>query len=197
MKLKNLEEQIFKCKKCSGLNIPKETMSTPGYGSVNAELFAIGQSLHSYNPRTPDRQIPFVGNRNNVNDSGVILYKALDEAGYSYEKNNLYVSNILKCHPPKNRRSKPEEIGKCFPYLMKEIQIIEPKIFLTLGSDVRDFFILPRIRVGRYADLKIKNDFIYVIAYHPSYVQRYGRKYIKRYINHLVESLEKAKKEIK
>lgn len=51
---KKLKEEIYTYKKCSGLNIPKKTISAPGHGSLDAELFVIVQSLHVYNLKTPD-----------------------------------------------------------------------------------------------------------------------------------------------
>jgi DNA polymerase len=196
-KLKNLEQKIFSCSKCPGLNIPKETMSAPGYGDLNSVLFVVGQSLHSYNPNTPDRQIPFVGNTYGINDSGIILYKALDEAGYSFENKNLFVTNVVKCHPPKNRKSYKYEIENCKEYLISELTIIKPPIILALGSDAIKWFNLEKPEAGKYVKLQ-RTQKVQISAYHPSYINRYAgknkRKIVSKYIDELVNVLKRAER---
>lgn len=195
-RIKILNDQISNCRKCPGLNIPKETMSAPGYGSINAELFVIGQSLHSYNSDTPDRQVPFVGPVKHQ-DSGIILYDALDHASYSFANKNLFITNLVHCHPPGNRASKLEEKVNCFNFLIEEIDIVKPKIILALGMDVINWFQLKQPMNGKYTVVQSKTwqdrKKIWIAAYHPSYIMRFGEKYVReKYSRELTRSVRKA-----
>lgn len=193
--LKVLNKKIMSCRKCPGLNIPKETMAAPGYGDLNAELMVVGQSLHSYNPKTPDQQIPFVGPVES-RDSGKILYKALEMAGYSFEKKNLFITNVVHCHPPGNRPSTDKERNNCAHFLGEELNLVQPKIILALGKDARDWFSLQAPSTGKlvqYLPLSFsyyKTD--YIVAHHPSYVMRSGNKFIKTYCDQMVLALKQA-----
>lgn len=187
----NLECNILSCSRCKGLNILKETMSAQGYGSYSAKLLVVGQSLHSYNPDTPDKQIPFIGPVKRL-DSGVILYEALEKAGYT--KETYFITNIVKCHPPDNRKSTKTEILNCKSYLEDEIKLIKPITILTLGSNARDWFNLDPVRQG-YVSVQYKKatEYIaiqkFVVAYHPSYIRRYGMKYKDKYIKQIVNAI--------
>ena len=69
---------------------------------------------------------PFVG------DAGKFLDTLLSEIGFLRE--NVFIGNVLKCRPPKNREPLPQEIQTCTPYLDRQIQIIQPKVIVTLGN---------------------------------------------------------------
>ena len=57
------------------------------------------------------------------------MLKAID-----IERDKVYITNVIKCHPPQNRNPLPQEIKKCLPFLEEQIEIINPKIILTLGN---------------------------------------------------------------
>lgn len=185
-----LENNILSCHKCKGLNIPKKTMSAVGYGSYKAELMVIGQSLHSYNPQTPKQQIPFVGPLEHV-DSGKLLYELLEEVGYSYKKKNLFVTNVVHCHPPDNRASLPVEIKNCSPYLIQEINIVNPQKILLLGTDAREWFKAVQLAKGRLIDWHPYYSFgklrIFFVSVHPSYVRRGGKSAERSYREQFVD----------
>ena len=103
---KNWEQKVFDCRLCDGLNIPQETEGTPGYGAVPSELMVVGQSLHGWNKETPDLQIPFVGPIASQ-DSGTMLYEILRRCGYTYRRGNLYMTNVVKCHPQRWKSEYP------------------------------------------------------------------------------------------
>ena len=185
---------VFNCYKCPGLNIPRTTMSAPGYGSVPAECMVIGQSLHGYNPETPDRQIPFIGPVAR-HDSGKMLYEILRQAGYTIANGNLFVTNVVKCHPPNNRSSLPKEISNCQPYLVRELQLVKPKIIVVVGADARRALNLNQqckhIEYAEWEKIHVAKTRLiplttyYVIIKHPSAILRFGTtrshsQYIKR-----------------
>lgn len=194
-RLLELTDKIYNCKLCLGLNIEYKTMSAPGYGSIDSELMCIGQSLHSYNKDTPDRQIPFIGPVKS-SDSGIILYKALSYAGYTFDNNNLYITNILHCHPPNNRASKKEEKYNCRDFLSEEIALVRPKIILCIGKDAKEWFGLD-VPIRGFAIIKDSvyrmRNMVYVVAVHPSYVLRYSHELRFKYIVELTDKILEAK----
>jgi len=190
MNFVTLNKMIKACRRCEGLNIPKKTMSAPGYGSRHAELFVIGQSLHSYNANTPDRQIPFVGPIES-SDSGILLYEILEEAGYSFDNNNVFITNVVHCHPPENRSSKSCEKTNCSEYLEDELGLVKPKKVLLLGRDARDFFGLPKIGTTLRISKRWHNMLMtFIVAHHPSYVCRYHPEIKGHYEKELITLLK-------
>lgn len=97
-------------------------------------------------PKPPGGQedqqgIPFVGR------SGEILDSLLRDCGL--ERKQIYITNILKCHPPGNRKPKEEEKEACFPYLKYETFLLKPKIIVCLGRVAAQRIISPDFRITR------------------------------------------------
>jgi DNA polymerase len=94
-----------------------------GMGNANADLMFVGEAPGA----TEDQQgKPFVGR------AGQLLDTLLEEIGLS--RGEVFIANILKCRPPGNRDPLPEEIEECTPYLMRQIELIEPRVIATLGN---------------------------------------------------------------
>jgi DNA polymerase len=94
-----------------------------GMGNADAELMFVGEAPG----KNEDLQgKPFVG------QAGRLLDTLLGEIGM--ERSQVFVANVLKCRPPGNRDPLPEEIEECKPYLMRQIELIEPKLICTLGN---------------------------------------------------------------
>jgi DNA polymerase len=94
-----------------------------GMGNADADLMFVGEAPGA----TEDQQgKPFVGR------AGRLLDELLAEIGLS--RREVFVANILKCRPPGNRDPLPEEIEECKPYLMRQVELIEPKVIATLGN---------------------------------------------------------------
>ena len=106
-----------------------------GEGSASANIFFIGEA-----PGLKEDQEgrPFVGR------SGQLLTKTLNEIGL--EREDVYITNIVKRRPPENRDPSPLEIAKYQPYLQKQIEIINPKVIVTLGRFALNFF-LPKAKI--------------------------------------------------
>lgn len=96
--------------------------AVPGEGSPTAQLFFIGEA--------PGRQEDETG-RPFVGAAGKVLNGLL--AGIDLDRDRVFITSIEKFRPPKNREPKPVEIMACFPYLAAQIQVIKPKIIVTLG----------------------------------------------------------------
>jgi uracil-DNA glycosylase family 4 len=118
--MNRIEEEVSKCRKC-GLY---KTRNKPvvGEGSLDAKIMLIGEAP-GFNEDMQGR--PFVGK------AGLLLDELLASAGL--ERSEIYISNIVKCRPPKNRDPQPEEIRACTPYLDRQIAIIKPETICPMG----------------------------------------------------------------
>jgi DNA polymerase len=94
-----------------------------GAGHADADLMFVGEAPGA----NEDREgLPFVG------QAGKLLDKLLDEIGMSRE--DVFVANVLKCRPPGNRDPQPAEIDACQDYLLRQVELIEPRVICTLGN---------------------------------------------------------------
>jgi DNA polymerase len=121
--LQLLKEKVEKCTKCPEL-AETRTQIIFGDGNPNAKVLLIGEAGGS----DEDKQgIPFVGK------AGKLLNKIIEAAGWN-RKEDVYLLNILKCHPPNNRKPKEKECNNCKPFLELQIKIVNPKIIICLGT---------------------------------------------------------------
>ncbi|MCK4313409.1 uracil-DNA glycosylase [Candidatus Bathyarchaeota archaeon] len=119
--LDSISTEIIACCKCELYRTRKYPV--PGEGSPNSQIMFIGEAP-GYWEDTKGK--PFVG------AAGKLLDTLLAEAGLS--RQTVFIANILKCRPPKNREPLPDEIQKCTPYLDSQIRIIQPRFIVTLGN---------------------------------------------------------------
>lgn len=107
-----------------------------GDGNLNADIVFIGEAPG----KNEDEQgIPFVG------AAGKFLNEMLAQAGM--QRSDVYITNIVKYRPPNNRDPLPEEKKAFWPYLLKQLQIIQPKVVITLGRHSMEYF-LPGMRIS-------------------------------------------------
>ena len=116
----NLVSRISSCSNCElsrGRN-----KAVPGDGSLDADIMFIGEGPGFHE----DRQgVPFVG------QAGNLLNYMLSTIGLARE--DVYITNMVKCRPPNNRDPFPVELSSCAPYLDEQLEIINPKVIVTLG----------------------------------------------------------------
>jgi uracil-DNA glycosylase len=115
-----LEEQVKACPACPLCE--SRTHAVPGDGSYRALVMFIGEGPGFEEDR---KGLPFVGK------SGKFLTEMLNSVGI--ERSDVYITNIVKCRPPKNRDPRPDEIATCSGYLERQIAMINPRIIVTLG----------------------------------------------------------------
>ena len=120
--LGGIAQEVLECTKCSLSK--KRTQPVFGAGSINADLMFIGEAPGAEEDRTG---IPFIGRSGKLLD--VLLLEELN-----MDRSMCYISNIVKCRPPENRDPKQEEIDSCRPYLKKQLELIKPKVIITLGN---------------------------------------------------------------
>ncbi len=134
-----------------------------GEGNPNSNLMFIGEGPGATEDATGR---PFVGR------AGKLLTKMIENVLY-IKRSEVYIANIVKCRPPNNRTPTPTEAITCRPYLLKQIEIIKPKLIVALGSTAYRYLTndntpISKIR-GNIIDLK---DFSLIATYHPSYLLR-------------------------
>lgn len=120
--MQTLSNEIRNCTKC-GLSKTRQNVVV-GDGNEYANIMLIGEGPGADEDRTG---IPFVGK------SGQLLDKILEACGFK-RNTHIFISNIVKCRPPGNRVPTEEEVAACMPYLLQQIELINPKIVVTLGS---------------------------------------------------------------
>lgn len=107
-----------------------------GDGNINADIVFIGEAPG----KNEDEQgLPFVG------AAGKFLNEMLAAAGM--QRSDVYITNIVKYRPPNNRDPEPDEKKAFWPYLLKQLQIIQPKVVITLGRHSMEYF-LPGMRIS-------------------------------------------------
>ena len=122
--LKKIKNEVLDCKKCSLYKERAKNKFYPviGEGNHKTKILFCGEAPGLQEAKTGR---PFCG------AAGKILDEILSSVGIKREE--VYITNILKCRPPGNRDPKPEEIKACTPYLMRQIEIIAPEIICPLG----------------------------------------------------------------
>lgn len=120
--MKQLQAQVEACVKCSELSRCR-TKTVFGVGNLHAELMFIGEAPGADEDEQGE---PFVGR------AGQLLTKIIEAMGYRRE--DVYIANVLKCRPPENRPPLPEEVVNCMPYLLAQIDAIQPKVMVALGA---------------------------------------------------------------
>ena len=153
--LTELYECIRNCRKCE---ISKtRTHAVPGEGPENSEIMFIGEAPGFHE----DQQgRPFVGS------AGQFLEQLLESVHLSREK--VYITNVIKTRPPDNRDPLPQEIVNCRPWLDRQLEIIKPRIIVTLGRYSMGLF-LPGKTISQIHGSAIKKDgVLYFAMYHPA-----------------------------
>lgn len=132
-----------------------------GDGNPDADIVFIGEAPG----KSEDEQgLPFVG------ASGKFLNEMLAEAGMV--RDDVYITNIVKYRPPNNRDPLPEEKKEFWPYLLKQLQVIQPKVVITLGRHSMEYF-LPGMKIsqvhGEPKRIAFEDDHIVIVPlYHPA-----------------------------
>ena len=135
----------------------KRTQAVPGEGSRSADIVFIGEGPGFYEDRDGR---PFVG------PAGHLLDQLLASIGLKRE--DVYITNMVKCRPPNNRDPLPGEIQSCGPYLDKQLEMIAPKVVVTLGRhSFSNFFPGESISRARGKPRRWKSLVIYPM-YHPA-----------------------------
>ena len=180
--LTDLYKEIDLCRKCEiGY---KRTKSVPGEGAENAEIMFIGEAP-GWNEDQQGR--PFVGAAGQFLDSLLTSIKL--------NRKTVYIANVIKCRPPENRDPLPLEITNCQHFLERQIELISPKIIVTLGRySMAKFF--PGKTISKiHGTAQTQNGITYFAMYHPAAALHQGnlRQTIEQDMLKLPQILAQAK----
>jgi len=117
-----LSDTAHQCALCTLSNSRKQVVFAEG--NLNADIMFVGEAPGSVED---EMGRPFVGK------SGELLTKII-ETTLDMKREDVYITNIVKCRPPLNREPSKDEAQKCLPFLMKQIELVKPKIIITLGA---------------------------------------------------------------
>ena len=136
MKLEQLKEEILAHAGCGFEPCETATRMVPGEGSPEAEVMFVGEAPGANEDRLGR---PFVGR------AGMLLEELLAEAGLARE--DVWITNVVKARPPKNRDPKAPEVAHCMPWLERELAIIRPRLVVPLGRHALKHF-APEAKIG-------------------------------------------------
>jgi uracil-DNA glycosylase family 4 len=169
--LARLDEEVRSCRLCP-LHLLR-SHAVPGEGNWSAELLFIGEAPG----RDEDAQgRPFVGR------AGRLLRKII--AAMNFREEEVYITNVVKCRPPENRTPHRDEVAACSPYLVRQIELIRPRVIVTLGKSPTEFFSPSRLGMtalrGRFVDYR---GIPVMPTFHPSYlIRNEGNRELKRMV---------------
>jgi DNA polymerase len=153
--LTQIARQISICQLCTLHETRK--LSVPGEGPANARVMLIGEGPGFYEN---EQGRPFVG------AAGKFLSELLSKAGLVREE--VFITNVVKCRPPGNRDPQPEELSSCRDYVERQIETINPPIIVTLGRFSMGMY-FPLARIGAvHGQPSMINGRLIVPMYHPA-----------------------------
>ena len=181
-KLDIVKQKVIKCKKCELYKTRDNAV--PGKGNFKSDVIFVGEAPGKNEDKHGE---PFIG------IAGKKLNSALEMAGVS--RDNVYITNIVKCRPPNNRVPKTDERNTCQEYLKEEIAIIKPKIICVLGNTAFNS-VLGGSKITKFRGKVIrKNNQLYFITIHPA-ATIYNQKLID-VLNEDIAALFELIKELK
>jgi len=155
-----LERDVAGCQKCDLCKTRTQTVF--GSGNKNPDWLLIGEAPG----QSEDQQgLPFVGN------AGQLLTEMLRACGLS--RDEVFITNILKCRPPNNRDPKPDEIANCHDYLERQLALLQPKIIVAVGRIAAQALLNTHDPIGKLrGKVHHLGSTPLVVIYHPAYLLR-------------------------
>ena len=182
-KLDVIAEQVKTCKKCDLCQT--RTNAVPGKGNKNAEIILIGEAPGRNEDKNGE---PFVGS------AGKRLNEILLDAGI--HRDDVYITNIVKCRPPNNRAPTKNEEKACLDYINEEISIINPKVVCVMGNTAFNTLLEGKEITKNHGSFIEKDGRTYFVTFHPA-AMIYNKKLdavfkndIKKLVN-IVKNLKK------
>ena len=158
--LEQVAGMVAGCTLCPLCRTRKNTV--PGEGDPNARLMLVGEGPGQ---TEDDTGRPFVGAAGNLLDD---ILRAIE-----IPRERVFIANVVKCRPPKNRTPLPDEQATCLPYLRRQIELVRPKVLMALGSTAAGALLGSRRALGelrgqvhRWAGIPL------IVTYHPAALLR-------------------------
>jgi DNA polymerase len=158
--LERIEQEVRSCTKCR-LHETR-TQGVFARGRADSDLMIIGEGPGA----DEDREgIPFVGR------AGKLLDEMIESMGL--ERDEVYITNIVKSRPPKNRDPRTDEIEACWPYLERQIELVDPTVIVTLGKPASNTLLGRNSAMGDMRGRWFSYEGVPVLpTYHPAYLLR-------------------------
>lgn len=154
--LRELHDEVMACRRCDLHR--SRTQAVPGDGAADADVVFVGEAP-GYEEDRQGR--PFVG------PAGALLTRLLQ--GIGLERDEVFITNVVKCRPPSNRDPQPEEISACNDYLLAQIALITPKVICALGRFAAQTLIDPKLSISReHGRPRRMSGILYMPIYHPA-----------------------------
>lgn len=163
--LKIVEDLVSKCTKCAELTSYREEneyKTVFGTGNINADIMILGEAPGENEAVNGE---PFIGK------AGVLLTNILQNIGLS--RDSVYICNVIKCRPPRNRNPLPDEVVNCSNFLEAQIKVVNPKYIICFGAVAAQNLLKTettitslRGHLHQFKDKKV------LCTYHPSYLLR-------------------------
>ena len=159
--LEKLKKQAHECHLCQLSK--SRTNVVFGEGDLNADLMFIGEAPGATEDRLGK---PFVGR------SGELLTKMIENVLH-IKREEVYITNIVKCRPTDNREPSTTEAHTCQPFLLKQIELIKPKIIVALGATAYHYLSGDETNISKVrGTIHKQNGYTLIPTYHPSYLLR-------------------------
>lgn len=156
-----LAATVAACRQCGLCEVRKQAVL--GVGDRHADWLFVGEGPGA---EEDQRGEPFVG------QAGKLLDNMLAAIGLRRGE-DVYIANAVKCRPPENRTPTPEETESCWPYLERQIELIQPKLIVALGRPAAQTLLRSEVRIGAsrgkcfdYRGIPV------IVSYHPAYLLR-------------------------
>ncbi len=159
--LRLIREDIGDCTRCKLHQLGRKQIVF-GVGNPQAELMFVGEGPGA---DEDEQGVPFVGR------AGQLLTNMITAMGLSREQ--VYIANVVKCRPPQNRTPEPDECATCSPFLMRQIDVIKPKVIVALGAVASKNLLQVNAPIGqlrgKWYDFRGTQ---LMVTFHPAYLLR-------------------------
>ena len=156
-----LAAAVHGCQRCELCE--SRTQAVFGVGDRRARLMIVGEAPGAEEDRQGE---PFVGR------AGRLLNAMLRAVGL--DRQQVFIANILKCRPPRNRDPQPAEVAQCMPYLLRQIELISPALILCVGRIAAQNLLATDTPIGRLRGSlhRLETGVPVIVTYHPAYLLR-------------------------
>jgi DNA polymerase len=186
--LQTLAESLKNCQRCKLAKLGRSQVVF-GVGNPHASIMFVGEAPGFYEDRQGE---PFVG------AAGKLLTDLLQSAGLS--RSEVYIANVIKCRPPNNRDPEQDEVDTCKPFLLRQIDLIQPKLVCTLGNWATQTILEKKVGITKVRGHAIRLDkFVVFPLLHPAAALHQGNllvplredfKKLKAYLDRMSQPAE-------
>jgi DNA polymerase len=158
--LEEIARVVHDCTRCP--LYATATNAVPGEGSAQAGMMIVGEAPGANEDATGR---PFVG------PAGQLLTKIL--AAVNLRREEVFICNVMKHRPPGNRNPSPDEVAACSPYLVRQIELIKPKVILALGTFAAQTLLATKLSIGKLrGQVHRYHGVPLIVTYHPAALLR-------------------------